>query len=520
MAMAAQTLFSLATYGYLVRVVGAEQVGAWVSLMAAGMLACVADLGLSHALIRQLSVVLHGRQEPAGAGVPETIETIVATVAGTTGFALLLAWLSFPWWSSWISAPAAVVQPGQWLGFVLVGLWLNRVADALAGALDGQQRFVERSLASAAALLCGLMLTIVAVPHWGMQGFAVAFVAQNALLLLSFAVQLRHLTPALRWSRPRLRPAVLRDALRYGLSVQLLVMCFLVIESIVKLSLARTGNLAELAYFDLAFRIGKGVRGLMASALRVLVPRLAPLGSDVGGADLRHQAYAKSFAALQLFSLPIFAAIVAGAQLLSVALVGRDEPAFVAALAASLAAWLGYNLTDPAMNLALSSGRMRWPVLGHVMALGLVLCAATIGWPSNQGASTSGLYLQVAMAILVGCLATMVGVHHGEGAGWRLLRPVHTLVALACGAAIGLFGLSVDTLLPAWSAPERWAAVSTVLAAYTASLWRLNPAGRLIWGALTSGVMCKASTADQPANRVAAAEPDKTLIHTPLKRGN
>jgi O-antigen/teichoic acid export membrane protein len=497
--MAAQTVVALATYSYLVRVVGAVQVGAWVSLVAAGMLACVADLGLNHALIRQLSVALHGQHESTGAQALETIETIVATVAGATGIALMLAWLSFSWWGGWISAPAAGIQASQWLGFVLVGLWLNRVAEALAGALDGQQRFVERSLALAAALLCGLALTVAVTPHWGMLGFAVAFVVQNALMVIFFGMQLRNRSPGLRWLRPRIRPSILRDALRYGLSVQLLVMCYLVIESGVKLSLARSGNLAEVAYFDLAFRIGRGVRGLLASALRVLVPRLAPGASDADGAQRRHQTYAKSFAALQLFSLPIFAAIIAGSQVLSMVLVGRHEPAFVAALGASLVAWLGYSLTDPAMNLSLSSGRMRWPVLGHVLTLALVLCALTFGWPSNQGAFTSGLYVQVALAILAGCLTTLTGVHHSEGAGWFLLKPLPTLAALAAAAAVGLFGLRVDTLLPAWTVAGQWAAVAAVLAAYSASLWLLNPAGHQIWGALAPGFMRKASTAGRPA---------------------
>ena len=520
MAMAAQTLFSLATYGYLVRVVGADQVGSWVSLVAVGMLASLADLGLSHALIRQLSVALHGQHQATRAEVRETIETIVATVAGTTGIALLLAWSSFPWWSGWISSSASAAPPGQWLAFVLVGLWLNRVADALAGALDGQQRFVERSLASAAALLCGLLLTVAVAPHWGMQGFAVAFVAQNALLLLLLALRLHKLTPGLRWIRPRLRLAVLRDALRYGLSIQLLVMCFLVIESVVKLSLARTGNLAELAYFDLAFRIGKGVRALMASALRVLVPRLAPVASDAGGADLRHQAYAKSFAALQLFSLPIFAAIIGFAPILSVALVGRSESAFNAALVGSLVAWLGYSLTDPAMNLALSSGRMRWPVLGHLLALGLVLCAVSIGGPSDQGASTSGRYAQVAMAILVGGAATLVGVHRSEGAGWQLLRPLQTLAALVGAAAVGLFGLNVDRVLPTSAAIGQSAAVGAALAVYVLLLWRLNPAGRLLWGVLGAAVSRRASDAERSTSRLATGEPDEFLIHTSPKRRN
>lgn len=497
--MAGQTVIALATYGYLVRMVGAVQVGAWVSLMAAGMLACIADLGLNHALIRQLSVALQDGPGAVGERALEIIETIVATVAVATGVTLLLVWLTYPWWAGLLTKPADAAHSQHWPAFVMAGLWLNRLGEALAGALDGQQRFVERSLASVAAQMCGLALTVALVPRWGMPGFGVAFVVQNLLLVALLGWHLARLRLGLCWWRPRFRPAVLREALRYGLSVQLLVMCYLVIESGVKLSLARSGNLAEVAYFDLAFRIGRGVRGLLASALRVLVPRLAPAANDAGGLQWRHQAYAKSFAALQLFALPIFTAILAASQLLSSVLVGRSEPVFVAALGASLAAWLGYSLTDPAMNLSLASGRMRWPVLGHVLTLVLTLIAVVVGWPESRGSPTLGLYMVVTLAILGGCVTTLVGVHHSEGAGWQLLRPLQTMAALVAAAVIGWSGAHIGTLLPTWSALARWAAVAAMLAAFVAWLWLSNPVGRQIGRSILPRLLRRPGADHRPA---------------------
>lgn len=494
LATAAQTLFVLATYAYLVRVVGAEAVGLWVSLVAAGMLACVADLGLSHALIWQLALAMRDGT-PATAEQPlAAVETIVTTVAAATGVALLLAWASFPWWGGWVSTAATTAQAHAWLVFVLVGLWLNRVADALAGALDGQQRFVERSLVSAAALLCGLLLAIAVAPRWGMDGFALVFVLQYALQLAGFALLLRRPGPGPRWWRPRLRRSVLRDALRYGLSVQVLVMCYLVIESAVKLALAGRGSLAEVAYFDLAFRIGKGVRGLLASALRVLVPRLASEASAANQAVQRDRAYATSFAVLLLFALPIYAGIVAAAQPLSQLLVGRSEPAFAAALAASLAAWAGYNLTDPALNLSLASGRMRWPVHGHLLALALVLGVVFMDEPQAPATGGLGIYAQLTLAILAGCSATLIGIHRSERAAWSLLGPLPTLAALAGAAVVGALGPALPALLPDWPAATHWAVAGSAWAGYTVALWWLSPAGREVRGALLAGIARKAST--------------------------
>ena len=473
LATAAQTLVGLVLYSYLIRQLGAATVGVWLALLAAGLLACMADLGLNHALIRQLSVALHrGDRERAHA----TIETLVWAAALLSGIALLAMFLAFPLWSAWLGLPAAEHAAAlRWLPFVLGGLWLNRLGDVLAGALDGQQRFVERSLSSMSAQLCGLLLSLWWVPLWGMSGAAVAFVVQNALLCLVNLRLLVRALPAVRLSRPRLRLPLLREAVRYGLSVQVLVLCFLLLESGTKLALARGGNLSAVSYFDLAFRIGKGVRALLASALRVLVPRLA--GAQAGASVLALRSYAASFGMLQVVAVPAFVGLMSAADLISWAVTGRVEPLFVQALLCTLLAWMVYSLTDPALNLALASGRMGWPRLGHLVTVAVAAALLASAWPQPP---ILGVYTTVMSAMLAGCIVTWLGIHHSERLKLQASWPAGSVLAIFGGVIVTLLGVMAPSWLAPLPASARIAVVSAAYLTWIVLLWRAHPAAQTL----------------------------------------
>ena len=471
-ATAAQTLISMVLYAYLIRHFGAGTVGVWVSLMAAGLLACTADLGLNFALVRGLALTSHDGDGPSA---HETVETLVWAVVLLTGAALVATDLAFPLWSAWLNLrPDVHADAVRWLPFVLVGLWLNRIADALGGCLDGQQRFVERSVAGTGALLVGLVLSVVCVPLWGMDGLAAAFVVQNVLLAGANFMLLAAGLPGLRWLRPRLRLDVLRDGARYGLSIQALVLCYLVLESGIKLTLARGGNLTAVSYFDLSFRIAKGIRGLLASALRVLVPRLAPNAGSIDGSTLRWSLYARSFDTLLVVALPIFVGVLAASHGISWLMVGRSDPVFVESLMFALLPWLAYSLTDPALNLSLASGRMGWPLRAHLVTLAL---SAVLVYSWEALPSYRGLYAIVMFAMLIGCLITLAGVHRSEHMPWRLLKPGMTLLVLLCGVLAGLLGVFAPLLLP-WLPPVlRWCAVAATYLGFLALLGQ-HPSAR------------------------------------------
>lgn len=482
LAMVTQMLIGLVWYGFLIRSLGAQTVGVWVSLMAVGLLACTADMGLNHALIRQMSMA---RSQQSGASEGETVETLVYGAAVFTGVALCVAYLTHPAWSDWLSlAQRERADAAHWLPYLLFGLWLNRLGDAFAGALDGQQRFVERATASICALLLGLLLTVLSVPKWGMHGAALAFVAQNALLMLANLLLLRRGITDLQLLRPRLRPRILAQGVRYGLSVQALVLCYLVLESSVKLSLARNGQLAAVTYFDIAFRVGKGVRGLLAAALRVLVPRLTVSPEAAQQQAHRSMTYTRSFGVLLVVALPIFVALGTFAEPISWLLLGRVEQTFAQVLAIALLGWLLYSLTDPALNLALSSGHMRWPLRGHLLTLGLMALTANVPFVHT---SVAGLCLAVMFAMLVGCAATLAGVQRAERMAWSLLQPFYTLLWVTSGVVVGVGGFWAGSLAPAVPAWTRWGVAALVVLGYVLLLWRLHPSARWLLARRRSG---------------------------------
>lgn len=479
---ASQTAIGLLMFSYLIRTLGAEVVGVWVSLMAAGMLACMADLALNHALVRAVPLARHA---DAAHGPNEVIETLVWASTSLCGLSLALLHMSFPVWSPWLSLPPAVHEQAlSLLPFMTLGLWLNRLSDAFAGALEGFQAYVVRSLAGIGGFVLGLALTITFAPVWGIRGAALAFVLQNLALCLVTGFLLQRCSPGLRWFAPRLRKAVLMDGVRYGLSIQLLVFCYLVIENGTKLLLVRGGFLAGVSYFDLAFRIGKGLRGLLSSALRVLVPKLVSALHIEGQRDI---IYGNSFSVIVAVAVPIYVGLLTGAQGLSWLVVGRYEPVFITAIVLGLVPWLSYCLIDPALNNAMATGRMRWALYGHLFKV--VLASALLTLPVFHD-SVQGLFGAVALAMVAGSLAMLVAVHRLEGLSWRLLAPGPTLLALLFGGALGLIG-ALDTTL--WTSQEGAAHAGALAAGfglYVLCVLRWHPGGQRLL-ALVSGLLAR-----------------------------
>lgn len=465
-----QTIGGLVLYGYLIRTVGAEPVGVWVSLMAAGLLACMADLALNQALVRAIPLagLARGRQ-----GQYETIETLGLSAAVLTAVSLGLMYLSFPWWSQWLSLSDAHRQlAAQLVPWLVPGLWLNRVSDTFAGCLEGQQRFVPRGLVGISATALGLLLTWLWAPRWGMQGAAAAFAAQYLWSSAASLLLVHRSLPGLRWSRPRWRKAVFVEGVRYGLSLQGLVFCYIVLENGAKLMLVRQGFVSQVSYFDLAFRIGKGVRMLLASALRVMVPRLVA-ERDLAGRN--HALYAGSFGLVVVVAAPLFAGLLAGADGLSRLVVGASEPAFMAAVALALGPWLFYCLTDPAINNAMATGHLRPALAGHLLTV--LVAGAVVALP-GVGTHFQGVFAAVTIGMLTGCLATLVLVHREDGLPWSLVDPWRNAAMVLAAVLVGLAGMFSASLAPHVAAPLRWACVALGVTGFSVHVWLTHPSAR------------------------------------------
>lgn len=458
---AAQTAVTTAAglfyFGFLMRSLGPEVLGGWLAWLALGMVACLADLGLRESLVRRAAVA---RAEGDTPRLIALIDSTVVSVALTMGLALLLLMGLGP---QLVHLGAAAEQtPGWIVGGVALMVWLQRVADVHAAALEGLQRYDRVARNNVVGALAGLATLLLTVRVWGVDVASLGLIVQYLVSGLAHQRTLRELLPERGWRPRHARYALAREGLGYGLSVQTAIGSFLLIESIAKVLLARADALALLSYFDLAFRIGRGLRNLLVAGNRVLVPRLAAAHADAaeGHAQSFDAMYLRSCHLLFLLVLAVFSVALGASSLVALATRGSVEPDFILAFLLTLPVWMIFGAVDPVINASMGSGAMRLVVLAHGAMLGLLLLLVGAGalalshWPGLAPHAGPATLLAVLVSVSLPCLAMLLAYHRRQRLPLATLSPGRSLaVGLACfavGAGVNALDASPWVQGPAW----------------------------------------------------------------------
>lgn len=458
---AVTTVAGLLYFGFLMRVLGPEVLGGWLAWLALGMVACLADLGLRESLVRRIAVA---DADGDTALSIELVDTTVLMVAASMMLALALLLVAGPRLLN--LGPAGSADPLLVAG-VAAMVWLQRVADAHAAALEGLQRYDIAARNNVIGAILGLATLVVVVPAFGVEAASLGLIVQYATSGVAHVRALSHRLPRLRPWPTRWRASLAREGLGFGLSVQAAVGSFLLIESTTKLLLARADALTLLAYYDLAFRVGRGLRNLLVAGNRVLVPRMAQWQAEFRAGALQpvEKLYLRSFRLLLLLSLLVFALALAASGLVSLATRGSVEPMFLVVFALTLPGWFVFCAVDPVINVAMGTGRMRLVVLAHVaMLLMLVLLVWLQPLVSAQlPASLEGLAVLAAAlgAIAVPCVGLLLYHHRSEGVPLATLSPLRSLTVVTAAWALATAVPWVGGLL--WQQALAWLVAAALL---------------------------------------------------------
>lgn len=461
--LSAVLLFGL--YRYLLGAVGADGIGIWSVVLASTGAARIADLGLTGSAVKYVASYL-AKDEPDTAGA--VAETTIVTVGVVIGAMAIAAYFVVGALLHLFIEPAGLEAAQELLPWACVSFWLVSVAGAAQSALDGCARYDLRNAILLGAQVVYVGLAVVLVGPYGLVGLALAQIAQGVLWFGGLWIALRQRLPGLGMVPRRWRGALVREMLSYGVNFQILGVLRMLFEPTTKALMSRYGGLDLAGYYEMAAMAVFKFRSLLVAAVQVITPEITTLDEREPGRV--NEAYQRVDRLNWALSVPLFAAVAAGAPLISHVWIGAYEPEFILFMVILAVGWLASTLSVPAFFLLLGTGQMRHVVLSHVT---IAVVNAAVAVVLGRLFGGSGVAWAWALALALGTVHLLVGL-------WRQRRavsvpPARLLamglgVSLAAGGALALaltspeslglaaaaaVGFGAVALLVFWPQPER-----------------------------------------------------------------
>lgn len=444
-------------YRFLLRELGAEQLGLWSVLLASTSVARLSDLGLSGGVVK---FVARYRALGSGKDASDVVQTTAITIAVVMGCVLLLAYPLFLHILQWTLPAQAVPLGVQILPLAVASVWLAAIAGVFQGALDGCQQAGWRNIVMLGTNAFIFAFAWFAVPKAGLVALAYGQAAQSLLLLVANWILLRRFMPELpivpaRWVRARFK-----EMFSYSFNFQLTMAAVMLCDPATKILMGRFGGLSAAAYYEMAAQLVVRVRSLLVSANQVIVPVVAEMHETTP--DRLRDVYLRAYDAVFFVALPVYLGLLLLLPAIAVVWIGHVEPQFLVFAVILIASYFLNNLEVPAYFDNLGTGRLGWNLVSHVVmaVLNLVLGAA-LGW--MWGAT--GVAAGAALALVIGSAMVLWAVHrHYKIAPEALVpRPHRRMVWAVLGPAL----VSVIGFL--WLSPQGgdlWIATAGCVAAF------------------------------------------------------
>ena len=358
-------------YKYLLRLIGAEQLGIWSLVLAASSVASVTRKGISGSAVKYVAKYLARGEEET---VCKVVETTIITI-GLLSAATLCVTYPLVKWILMLIVPADKIEIAHAiLPHAIISIWVMILASVYYAGLDGYQRTDLRSWTLTGGALFLLVLACLVVPAHGIIGLAYAQVAQSLFVFLLSWKLLKNKLRILpffprRWDKP-----LFREMFSYGLNLQIINILQIFSDPVTKAMLTKFGDLSMTAYYEMASRMVVQLRNLIVVTYQVIVPTIADLHEK--GSELLPTIYRKSYHLVLYVSVPFYSAIAVLTPAISHLWIGHYERMFVLFTYILIVGWFLNTLIIPSYFSNLGTGEVKWNTVGHVVigVLNIVLC--------------------------------------------------------------------------------------------------------------------------------------------------
>jgi O-antigen/teichoic acid export membrane protein len=401
-------------YRFLLKQLGAEQLGIWAIVLASTSIGRLTDMGLAGAVTKFVA-------NSHAAGDLEKASNFVQTAALTIAGALAcLAIISFPILQillEWVLPKTAIAVAVEILPFAISSLFFGMVSGIFQSGIDACHRMDIRNGLLISCNIFYIVVTVLLVPVYGLKGVAVAQTLQSVLLLLSSWFVLRRLIPTLpivpfRWSKP-----IFREMVGYATNFQIGMLAGMFFDPVTKFFLAKYGDLSQTAYYEMANQLLQKARSIVISAQQALVPEIA--GSKSNDQQSLTSLYKKTYGLSFLIVLPYYTLIAFCLPVISLFWIGRIEPLFVVYGTFLSIGLFASNLSAVSYFYNIGTGDLIWNTVNHIATAVINVTLALV-----LGKYFGGLAVVVtAMIALVLPNISLILIVH-KRLGWSVLEVV------------------------------------------------------------------------------------------------
>jgi O-antigen/teichoic acid export membrane protein len=432
-------------YSFLLKTVGAEQVGVWATVLAAASASRITEMGFTGSAVKYTAkYVARGDREQAA----KVIETTVITIGIVLACVLAAGYPALEWFCKKLIPGEQLFILIEVLPFALISVWITSIAAVFLSGLDGCHRIDLRVIISVISATFLLLLTWIMVPAYGLTGLALAQLGQGCVMLFGSWFLLRRELAPLPIFPKKWDASLFREMYKYGVHFQVTSVVGMLFDPMTKVLMAKFGGLSATAFYDMASKMVQQFRFVIVASNQAMVPFVAELHENAP--ETIRKTYADAYRIIFLLSLPMYSGIIAIAPLVSELWIGHYEHSFVAyTVLLSAAYWLN-TLIGPAYFVNLGTGRLRFNTLAHVVIGAL---NAVLGYGLGQALGADGVVLGYLIALLVGSSIVIVSFHLEQRISFLLLVPNgNSGYMMACGAGLtaswATFHLAEGTLGP------------------------------------------------------------------------
>lgn len=438
-------------YRYLLKQLGADQLGLWSLILASTAVARLSDLGFTGGVVKFVASYRAKNDQVRASDVVQTTVLTIAVVMAVLLFAAypLLVYILTRIVPAQSTALALVILPWAMLAF-----WVNSISGVFQASLDGCQQAGYRNIVLIAGNIFFFICVISFVPQYGLIALALSQFAQAILLMIASWIMLRKFLPLLpqlplHWSK-----SIFREMFTYSMNFQIAAVALLLCDPVTKILMSHYGGLSATAFYEMANQLVNKVRMLLVSANQVIVPIVAEM-HETEPEKVRN-VYLQSYEAVFFLALPIYALLLLLLPLISYVWIGEINKIFLTFGVILIVAYFINNVEVPAHFDSLGTGNIRWNTVAQTsMAVINVFLGTILGYFFGG----SGVAMGAAIAIGLASLMVLLRVNGKYKIPVKLLIPEkHRLFAAivfivfsGCFFYLFRFSLSADKIIASTS---------------------------------------------------------------------